>query len=71
MALDEKKCAELVIAEIKKINSDATSQQLTPLWEAICKGIITHLKTDADIVGQANVSGGSSSGSHSIEGTIQ
>jgi len=49
-ATDESVCATLVVTQIKTVNPQAQDAQLIPFWTAICKGILDHLKTSADVV---------------------
>jgi len=49
-ATNESICADLVVAEIKVLNPPADAATLKPYWEAICKGILNHLKADAVIL---------------------
>lgn len=42
-------CADLVIAEIQILNPLSDAARLKPYWEAICKGFLNHLKTDANV----------------------
>lgn len=51
-ALNETTCANLVVTELKTILPNITGIEETLLisrWEKICKGIITHIQTSADI----------------------
>jgi len=55
-ALNESDCASKVITEIVKINPTANTPELTTYWEAICKGVIDHIKQNAIVTGQDSVS---------------
>ena len=51
-ALSDSVCANLVVTEIKTINtalSGAAETEAIAMWTAICKGILDHIKTSADI----------------------
>ena len=56
-ALSESDCASKVIVEITKLNPTANSPELTTYWEAICKGVLDHIKENATVTGQDSVSG--------------
>ncbi len=59
-ATSDSVCADLVTTEIKAINPDANKALLTPYWTAICKGILDHLKADADVTPGTFIDGQSS-----------
>jgi len=51
-ALSNSVCASLVVTEIKTINTGLTGAaeaEAITFWTAICKGLLTHIKTSADI----------------------
>lgn len=49
--LNENVCASLVVTELKTTNTVTPAQEARMItqWTAICKGLITHIKTAADL----------------------
>ena len=51
-ALNDTVCANLVVAQIKLVNTGLTGAAETEAktyWTAICKGILDHIKTSGDL----------------------
>ena len=66
MALNESQMADLVIANIAALGVSQASPQQKVLWDAICKGIIDHIKASGATT--TVVTSGSSAGTY--QGTI-
>ncbi len=50
MAMDKSAMADLIITNLKALNSELSETFTKPFWEAICQGIIDHMKSDTDVL---------------------